>query len=1539
MSVRWKPLIILSGFFLVVAAGGLIAFMFAMRPGKASEILPLARKEADAGQYERSFIQYRRALQREPRNAAIHEELAGMIDRWLQAEPGEHQRLRPMRLRALADAARYGPGRPAPVRALLADALEHADHGSALIYAQALLPMEPNHPDALGLLVTESLDRQPPAVSEAQNRLAELEALDATSARTIWARAQIARAQGDTAALETILVTLAPAAPPEASIAERMARLRLRGLAVERATSTTTLVPRLEAVQAEAEGLAAVSGSSAGRLRLIARILESSRRHAESLARHQANAEEKQLIQARLDATNTLAESVYVKAIEQGGSTDLGTHLAYAEHLLNRGNLKKSLEAASVGLKMPISNLPAWHRETAALREVAVKAILADTQDPDRFTKATPFVADLIASTNPLYSGLGHLFQGLMDLERSGLSVASATENANGAGGTDIPGDARLRGSARDHLRQAAESLPDSPTAQALYGVSLVLTREAAIGRQYLQKALAQGQGRLEPRYQLWVAWSVLQAGYPEAAEPILAGLLEGIERGVVARELEPTVYLLQGEMHQSRRTADSLRAALAAYEKALAAGHPRNAPLELKIAQIEIALGRTAEGQSRMQAIEKEAGSDVSLELHAIVQLRQKGDHAGAQTRLSSARSHFPASEELVALDAAMLLDDGKPEKADGVLAEFLETHPEALDVVVLRSRILAGPLKNPDAARKLLLTAAEQTDSSLPHVQLVLLEMGQNQLDAAEQAVTTLRQRWNGAAAVDLLEAQIKLARGDVRSAERLLSEALDKDPNNKIALFWKARLAEETGKSDDAAQIYHQLTRNPSIKEVDDGLTVTAAAQWALASQALARHQFDQAIQQFRSIVRDAPAELGRAARWRLATALAEKGDPAASIREIQELVAAQETTPEERVEAATLMRKLKKPAEAITLVEKALAEEPGLESALALRAALHLDQGQMPQAAALLRQAIDRGTKTPSLYLFLAAIEQQLGPAGTATDRALAVLNQGIEQNPDSFELIRDRYRAMRFARDPRALEVLERTVASSPKPDLKWLLVEIYREEKQWDQAEVLVRKLHEDAPKEPRLALTLIGIVAAKANAAARQGDVAAESRLNAECKELIQGFRQDFPDDPAFLQAEAELAERVGDRSRAHALAAELTEKYPTSASGPILQARFAQHEGKPEEVAHAYEQALEREPARQDIRLALAQNRLAQGQVDHAVRLASAAVQADPDRPEAILLEAQSLAARDGSPSEVKSNRENAIRKLRQALEKAPNWSVGYHLIAQIEMLNSERSRAIATLKNALKLKPADDTAIEMLVQILAEPQGNGRSPDPRDLEQARAVAQQYGERDTAGAISLALAVGFHKAGQPDLALPWAEKACRLLDRPMVRLTLGDILLAKAEADPASASSREWFRRAMEQYDAVLKANARSVEAVNNKAWILSTHFGQHDEALELIQSFQKQRDSMTLPPELFDTEGVIHEALGRTAEAEQAYATGLARAPEHPVLNFHMARLLASDTTRLSVAEPFLKKAEAAAAEGLLDQGMATELRSISARIQAR
>ena len=89
MTVRWKPLLILSGLFVVIAIVGVIAMAYTLVPRGSADILPLARAERAAKRYDNALLQYQRALQKDGKNAAIHEEIASMYGEWAVHAPAE----------------------------------------------------------------------------------------------------------------------------------------------------------------------------------------------------------------------------------------------------------------------------------------------------------------------------------------------------------------------------------------------------------------------------------------------------------------------------------------------------------------------------------------------------------------------------------------------------------------------------------------------------------------------------------------------------------------------------------------------------------------------------------------------------------------------------------------------------------------------------------------------------------------------------------------------------------------------------------------------------------------------------------------------------------------------------------------------------------------------------------------------------------------------------------------------------------------------------------------------------------------------------------------------------------------------------------------------------------------------------------------------------------------------------------------------------------------------------------------------------------
>ena len=91
MTVRWKPLLFLSGLFVVVALVGVAAIVMTLVPRSSQGMMKLAREAQAAGRFEDAEIRYRQALQIEPKGAAIHEEFAGLYRDWARTAPADKQ--------------------------------------------------------------------------------------------------------------------------------------------------------------------------------------------------------------------------------------------------------------------------------------------------------------------------------------------------------------------------------------------------------------------------------------------------------------------------------------------------------------------------------------------------------------------------------------------------------------------------------------------------------------------------------------------------------------------------------------------------------------------------------------------------------------------------------------------------------------------------------------------------------------------------------------------------------------------------------------------------------------------------------------------------------------------------------------------------------------------------------------------------------------------------------------------------------------------------------------------------------------------------------------------------------------------------------------------------------------------------------------------------------------------------------------------------------------------------------------------------------
>ncbi len=598
-----------------------------------------------------------------------------------------------------------------------------------------------------------------------------------------------------------------------------------------------------------------------------------------------------------------------------------------------------------------------------------------------------------------------------------------------------------------------------------------------------------------------------------------------------------------------------------------------------------------------------------------AILILQETGKKTEAQDLLRQARSKYPRSAELASLEASLRVKDKKPKEADQILEDFLRDQPDSVKVVILRAQIQAEELKDLDKARELLRGIADRSDSSEPWVQLAALELELNRIDEAATIAAQIRARWKEAAVADIIDAQIAFKRGKNGEALEHFNEALKKDPENKVVQFWKAQLDGRTGAVAEAARALEEIVRDKPVKEVDTGTTLLGAAQSALANLSFQTRDFDDAIRRFEELKQSSQtATLSRRNRWMLISAYINKGQWPMARREIAAILNDPKQPPsaEERVRGASYYRQQGETGPALAQIDYVLRVQPTNPSAVVTRSLILLRAKQHAEAAVILHKAIELTLKDPKdkppavFYLMLAAVENETPPATDALKRALKVLDTGLEMRPTAYELVQAKYLALVAAGDPQgALRFVETKAKEDPKGPFRRLLVEKYREQKQYERAEQLLTELHQEFPDESNLAAALVQVVSLEAAEAGARNQADRQQQLNDRATAMIGEFRTRYPNALAFLHAECEMAAQKGDFARAIAITYQIDEAAQTSILGPLLRARLFSSRNKLREVAEAYAQALERErePRRQlELRILLGQTQLKNDQPDEA-------------------------------------------------------------------------------------------------------------------------------------------------------------------------------------------------------------------------------------------------------------------------------------------------------------------------------------------------
>ena len=364
MTVRWKPLMILSGLFLVVALVGVIAITAAMMPKSSQGILKVARAAREAGRFPDAEIYYKQALQAEPRNATTHEDFAGMYADWMrQADAEKRPALRIERLQHLAQAVKFDKAAKGPRHDLLRDAMDQDLATDSVYWAKEMLNVAPDDLDAHYALAAEGLEERAPNVPEIKRHLQVLEKGKAPAVRRLWIRARLADLAGDeptrTAALAEARAL--PASEGQLDAVDRFARLRLTALEVRSESGWQSLADPVGRLGAQVKELGKPEDLPPERVDRLRALLEQTQ-WSLTVRSTKLPPEGQKAVAALVDAIEVDLERVFQQALADGRQPDLQTYFSYAVHLrlrnqrrpLHRGRRPRPQDAAGVAARVDV---------------------------------------------------------------------------------------------------------------------------------------------------------------------------------------------------------------------------------------------------------------------------------------------------------------------------------------------------------------------------------------------------------------------------------------------------------------------------------------------------------------------------------------------------------------------------------------------------------------------------------------------------------------------------------------------------------------------------------------------------------------------------------------------------------------------------------------------------------------------------------------------------------------------------------------------------------------------------------------------------------------------------------------------------------------------------------------------------------------------------------------------------------------------------------------------------------------------------------
>lgn len=499
------------------------------------------------------------------------------------------------------------------------------------------------------------------------------------------------------------------------------------------------------------------------------------------------------------------------------------------------------------------------------------------------------------------------------------------------------------------------------------------------------------------------------------------------------------------------------------------------------------------------------------------------------------------------------------------------------------------------------------------------------------------------------------------------------------------------------------------------------------------------------------------------------------------------------------------------------------------------------------------------------------------------REMIRLDQDNEQRYLSFAKFQVSRRGI--ARGEAAL--LEAKGALPRSTAIQFALGELYELNRQPDKARVVYEQVRDEhrakpAALEATVKLAALDWSAGKQEAAEKQlSEVLKENPRSSEAlslqgkialqrgngKDAIQAFRTVLKDQPELAEVHALLG-RAYLMTADTALARESFEKAvllnPRMVEAHMTLAALDTSSGKFKEARERLEALLKLDPNNLQLLSVLLNLQAAERDWAATDQTLSRVRSAGADSSAADLTE--------GRLSEAKQEWDWARRAYERALISHPDAPEPLIVLVQLDIKQGKTAQAKERLEQVLVRNPAHPYATGLLGELLLLG-GDQAGAESRFLEATRI--------------------------KPDWPMPWLHLATLKLSQKR-----GDeareVLEQGVQQNPKSQELRLLLAttfnetgnidRAIQEYDALLRLDPKALVAANNLASLLVDQKGDQ-KSLERALLLTKEFETSAPNPYFLDTLGWVHLKLGHRDEALRVIQQAVAKAPDHPVLNYHL------------------------------------------------